>query len=96
MEPVGRRSANYLLELRERAVRMVAEVRPDDPSDWWAIVAAANRLGIGSAGPGTTRRVGTPGAVQRDAVPDPDQHVGAGLQQRLDPGHAREVAIHDP
>jgi transposase len=36
-------------ELRERAVRMVAEVRPDYPSDWPAIVAVANRLGIGSA-----------------------------------------------
>jgi transposase len=36
-------------ELRERAVRMVAEVRPDYPSDWPAIVAVASRLGIGSA-----------------------------------------------
>jgi transposase len=46
---VGRRSANYPPELRERAVRMVAEVRPDYPSDWPAIVAVAGRLGIGSA-----------------------------------------------
>jgi transposase len=46
---VGRRSANYPPELRERAVRMVAEVRPDYPSDWPAIVAVASRLGIGSA-----------------------------------------------
>ena len=28
---------------------MVAEVRPDYPSDWPAIVAVAKRLGIGSA-----------------------------------------------
>jgi transposase len=28
---------------------MVAEVRPDYPSDWPAIVAVAGRLGIGSA-----------------------------------------------
>jgi transposase len=28
---------------------MVAEVRPDYPSDWPAIVAVASRLGIGSA-----------------------------------------------
>jgi len=28
---------------------MVAEVRPDYPSDWPAIVAVAQRLGIGSA-----------------------------------------------
>jgi transposase len=49
MEPVGRRSANYPPELREHAVRMVAEVRPDYPSDWPAICAVASRLGIGSA-----------------------------------------------
>jgi transposase len=46
---VGRRATNYPPELRERAVRMVAEVRPDYPSDWPAICAVASRLGIGSA-----------------------------------------------
>ena len=46
---MGRRSANYPPELRERAVRMVAEVRPDYPSDWPAICAVAAKLGIGSA-----------------------------------------------
>ena len=46
---MGRRSANYPPELRERAVRMVAQVRPEYPSDWPAIVAVASRLGIGSA-----------------------------------------------
>ena len=40
---------NYPAELRERAVRMVAEVRPDYPSDWPAIVAVAAKLGIGTA-----------------------------------------------
>ena len=44
-----RRSSNYPPELRERAIRMVAEVRPDYPSDWPAIVALAGKLGIGSA-----------------------------------------------
>ena len=43
------RFANYPPELRERAVRMVAEVRPDYPSDWPAIKAVAGKLGIGSA-----------------------------------------------
>ena len=43
------RGNNYPPELRERAVRMVAEVRPEYPSDWPAIVAVAQRLGIGSA-----------------------------------------------
>jgi transposase len=46
---VGRGGSNYPPELRERAIRMVAEVRPDYPSDWPAIVAVAGRLGIGSA-----------------------------------------------
>jgi transposase len=46
---VTRRSSNYPPELRERAVRMVAEVRPDYPSDWPAIVAVAAKLGIGTA-----------------------------------------------
>ncbi len=46
---MGRRSSNYPPELRERAVRMVAEVRPDYPSDWPAIVAVAAKLGIGTA-----------------------------------------------
>jgi len=40
---------SYPPELGERAVRMVAEVRPDYPSDWPAICAVAANLGIGSA-----------------------------------------------
>ena len=43
------RGASYPPEVRERAVRMVAEVRPEYPSDWPAICAVAQRLGIGSA-----------------------------------------------
>jgi transposase len=43
------RGMNYPPELRERAVRMVAEVRPEYPSDWPAIKAVAAKLGIGSA-----------------------------------------------
>jgi transposase len=46
---VGHRSGNYPPELRERAVRMVAEVRPEYPSDWPAICAVAEKLGIGTA-----------------------------------------------
>jgi len=46
---MGRASQNYPLELRERAVLMVAEVRADYPSEWAAIVAVAKKLGIGSA-----------------------------------------------
>jgi transposase len=46
---VTRRSSNYPPELRERAVRMVAEVLPHYPSEWPAIVAVADKLGIGTA-----------------------------------------------
>lgn len=43
------RSRPYPQELRERAVRMVAEVRPNYESDWATITAVAARLGIGTA-----------------------------------------------
>jgi transposase len=46
---VARQSANYPPELRERAVRMVAEVKADYPSEWAAIGAVAQKLGIGSS-----------------------------------------------
>lgn len=38
----------YPEELRERAMRMVAEVRPQYPSQWAAIIAVAGILGIGT------------------------------------------------
>ncbi|WP_327049624.1 hypothetical protein OG320_26765 [Microbispora sp. NBC_01189] len=34
----------YPAELRKRAVRMVAEVRPDYPTEWAAINAVAAKL----------------------------------------------------
>jgi transposase len=43
------RASQYPPELRERAVRMVAEVTPDYPSQWAAITAVAQKLGIGTA-----------------------------------------------
>ena len=42
------RPSKYPRELRERAVRMVAEVRPDYPSEYAAMTATAQMLGIGS------------------------------------------------
>ena len=56
------RPSPYPRELRERAVRMVAEVRPNYDSDWAAITAVAQKLGIGTAEP---RSVDRPGAVTR-------------------------------
>jgi transposase len=43
------RPSAYPPELRVRAVRMVAEVRPNYESEWAAIVAVAQKLGIGTA-----------------------------------------------
>jgi transposase len=42
------RPAQYPAELRERAVRLVAEVRPNYPTEWAAMKAVAARLGIGA------------------------------------------------
>ncbi|MEU3084882.1 IS3 family transposase [Streptomyces albidoflavus] len=42
------RSSPYPLELRRRAVRMVAEVRPDYDTEWAAMKAVAQKLGIGT------------------------------------------------
>jgi transposase len=43
------RRSQYPPELRERAVRMVAEVTPNYDSQWAAIGAVAQKLGIGTA-----------------------------------------------
>lgn len=44
----GRRSSNYPPEMRERAIRMVAELTATRGSQWAAIEAVAAQLGIGS------------------------------------------------
>jgi transposase len=47
------RPSRYTADLRQRAVRIVAEVRPNYESDWAAITAVARRLlypGCGSVG----------------------------------------------
>jgi transposase len=41
-------SRKYPAELRERAVRMVAEVRDRHSSEWAAIESVAAKLGIGT------------------------------------------------
>jgi transposase len=43
------RPSPYPAELRVRAVRMVAEVRPSYESEYAAIVAVAQKLGIGAS-----------------------------------------------
>ena len=44
-----RRNQHCPPELRERAVRMVAEVTPNYDSQWAAIGAVAQKLGVGTA-----------------------------------------------
>ena len=46
---MSRHGGNYPHEPRERAVRMVAEVQGEYPSQWAAITAVAQKLGIGTA-----------------------------------------------
>jgi transposase len=48
------RSGVYPAEIRQRAVRMVAEVRPNYESEFAAITAVAGKLGIGT--PETLRK----------------------------------------
>ncbi len=42
------RHGQYPPELRERAVRLVAECRPDHASEWDAMRSVAQKLGIGT------------------------------------------------
>ena len=43
------RSTRYPQELRERAVRLVAESRPDHGTEWEAMRSVAQKLGIGAS-----------------------------------------------
>ena len=45
----SRTSRRYPPELKERAVRMVAEIRDDHESEWAAMTQVAELLGVGSA-----------------------------------------------
>ena len=50
----GSTSKRYPVELRERAVRMVTEIRSDHESDWAAMTKVAELLGVGT--PETIRK----------------------------------------
>ena len=55
----GGSSRRYPPELRERAVRMVAEISDQHDSEWAAISEVARLLGVGYGGDGA--QVGAPG-----------------------------------
>jgi transposase len=65
-----RRNQHYPSELRERAVRMVFEVTPNYDSQWAAINAVAQKLGVGTAE--TVRKWGAPGRGRRRTTPRDD------------------------
>ena len=50
----GHMSKRYPVELRERAVRMVAEIRDEQESEWAAMTRVAELLGVGT--PETVRK----------------------------------------
>ncbi len=50
----GSTSKRYPAELRDRAVRMVTEIRPDHESEWAAMSRVAELLGVGT--PETVRK----------------------------------------
>jgi transposase len=50
----GSTSKRYPVELRERAVRMVTEIRPDHESEWAAMTQVSQLLGVGT--PETVRK----------------------------------------
>ncbi len=50
----GNTSRRYPLELRQRAVRMVAEIRGDHESEWAAMTQVADLVGVGT--PETVRK----------------------------------------
>lgn len=59
----GSKSTRYPAELRERAVRMVAEIRADHDSEWAAMAKVAEVLGVGRrrpSGSGAARPRSTP------------------------------------
>ncbi len=58
------RPSQYPLELRRRAVRMVAEVRPEYDTEWAAMKAVAQKLGIGTTETLRGRTRSTPGPAR--------------------------------
>jgi hypothetical protein len=75
-------------ELPKRAVRMVAEVRPDYDTEWAAMKAVASKPGIGTTE--TLRTRARQDHRQRDPVRDDDGEIRAG--QGVEEGERRAEA----
>ena len=84
------RPSKYPRELRERAVRMVAEVRPDYPSEYAAMTAVAQMLGIGS--PETIAHVDPSAARSTPATGPVSRRDARGGDQASEAGERRAAA----
>jgi transposase len=75
----GSTSKRYPVELRERAVRMVAEVRGEHDSEWAAMRRVADLLGIGT--PETVRKWCRQAQVDAGARPGVSSEDSAELKR---------------
>ncbi len=82
------RPSRYPAELRQRAVRMVAEVRPDYDTEWVAMKAVAAKLGIGTTE--TLRKWVWQDQV--DAGPAGDDDGGVGRAEAVEEGECGAAA----
>jgi transposase len=85
-----RRNQHYPPELRERAVRMVAEVTPNYDSQWAAIGAVAQKLGVGTAK--TVCKWVRQAEVDPMQMGDADEWRADGVPSRAQPALAWEDA----
>ena len=81
-------SKRYPAELRERAVRMVAEIRSDHESEWAAMTRVAQLLGVGT--PETVRKWCRRAEV--DAGPAGSHERGIGRAEAAQAGERRAQA----
>ncbi len=75
----GSTTRRYPAELRERAVRMVSEIRGEHESEWAAMTRVAGLLGIGT--PETVRKWCRQAEVDADARPGVTSEDSAELKR---------------
>ncbi len=73
----------YPPEFRERALRLLAEVRPDHPSDWAAFTHVAGKLGVNPETLRNWTRAAQVDAGLRPGVPSEAQAEIARLKKQV-------------